>query len=253
MFKDPAGQVVPSVTTEQMRELDRIVVEDFGLGVLQMMEHAGRNLATAAMDMIAGDEQTVVVVAGAGGNGGGGLCAARHLHNHGASVTVVLDRAVSEFTGPAARQLRTLRFAGVELVAMADAQAAISSASLTIDALIGYGLRGPVQGVVAELIEICNAHAPKILSLDVPSGLDASVGTAHGRVVRPNRILTLALPKDGLGDPDVDLSELYLADIGIPVDAVRRLGIAFESPFRREWILRLTCTGEYSRPCREQR
>lgn len=253
MFKSPTGQMVPSVTAKQMRELDRIAVEDFGLSLLQMMENAGRSLAEAAMDMIPGAEPRVVVLAGGGGNGGGGLCAARHLHNRGLDVAVVLDRRVGDLDGAAARQMHTLGVAGLEPVAFKDAQVEISAADLVIDALIGYGLEGPVTGVAATLIEQCNANARAILSLDVPSGLDASVGTARGNVVRPDRILTLALPKEGLGDPHVDLSELYVADIGIPPAAVRRLGIDYASPFGRSSVMRLTCTGEYQRPCREQR
>ncbi|WP_394343418.1 NAD(P)H-hydrate epimerase, partial [Haloarcula sp. Atlit-7R] len=83
-----------------MREVDRVAVDTVSLGLLQMMEHAGRNLAEVARETVESTEGTetaengrIVVLAGNGGNGGGGICAARHLANGGIDVTVVLDRA----------------------------------------------------------------------------------------------------------------------------------------------------------------
>ncbi|HEV56444.1 MAG TPA: NAD(P)H-hydrate epimerase, partial [Phycisphaerales bacterium] len=89
-----------------MREVDRIAVEDFGLGILQMMENAGRNLAANVVEMLAGQDGEVTVLVGAGGNGGGGLCAARHLHNRGYKVNLALDRDASALGDAAANQLR---------------------------------------------------------------------------------------------------------------------------------------------------
>ena len=86
------GTFVPAVTADQMREVDRIAVEEFGLGILQMMENAGRNLAENVMGLLARTGGKVAIMAGSGGNGGGGLCSARHLHNRGFGVWLVLDR-----------------------------------------------------------------------------------------------------------------------------------------------------------------
>ncbi|RLM83512.1 NAD(P)H-hydrate epimerase, partial [Haloarcula sp. Atlit-7R] len=99
-FKTERGRVVSAVTADQMREVDRVAVDTVSLGLLQMMEHAGRNLAEVARETVESTEGTetaengrIVVLAGNGGNGGGGICAARHLANGGIDVTVVLDRA----------------------------------------------------------------------------------------------------------------------------------------------------------------
>lgn len=107
---------------------------------------------------------------------------------------------------------------------------------VVVDALIGYGLHGKPQGRTAELIDLCNQHATQILSPDVPSGLDATTGEAPGPVVRPDRTLTLALPKTGLQHVPGDL---YLADIGIPPKVYHRLGLSFESPFRQGYWVHL--------------
>ncbi|MGD2146619.1 MAG: NAD(P)H-hydrate epimerase [Anaerolineae bacterium] len=241
-FATRDGLAVPSVTAAQMREVDRIAVEDFGLGVLQMMENAGRNLAQNAMAMLATAQrpaeleraQWVTILAGSGGNGGGGLCCARHLHNRGLPVSVVLSKEAGDVIGPAAVQLQVLQTAGVEPVQADEAEEAIRRAALVIDALIGYSLRGAPSGRVAELIDLCNTHAERVLSLDLPSGLDATTGEAPGVLVQPERTLTLALPKTGLEDVR---GELYLADIGIPAQVYLGLGFHFEWPSRqRYWI-----------------
>jgi len=236
LFRTKESTVVPAVTAEQMREVDRIAVEEFGLTILQMMENAGRNLAENVMDMLGGARGEVTVLAGSGGNGGGGLCCARHLHNRGFQVWVVLSKEAKTLTGAARNQLHILRAAGVQPVAPSQAEDTIRHAQIVVDTLIGYSLRGTPRGRVAELIELCNQHATRVLSLDVPSGLDATTGKAPGPVVRPERTLTLALPKTGLQRVP---GELYLADIGIPPQVYRRLGLSFESPFGEHYWIRL--------------
>lgn len=108
MFRTEGGIVVPAVTAEQMREVDRSAVEEFGLSILQMMENAGRNLAENVLVMLDGAGGQITVLAGAGGNGGGGLCCARHLHNLGFKIQVVLSKDAATFTGAARSQLQIL-------------------------------------------------------------------------------------------------------------------------------------------------
>src|SRR5680860_504376 len=92
-FESDAGVVVPAITTDQMREVDRIAIEELGPNLYQMMENAGRNLALTVIERLGADWESlpIVVMAGTGGNGGGGICAARHLANRGADVTVVVS------------------------------------------------------------------------------------------------------------------------------------------------------------------
>jgi NAD(P)H-hydrate epimerase len=257
-FRTKDDIVVPAVTADQMLAVDRIAVEEFGLGILQMMENAGRNLALNVMDMLdrgkaspkpcpepfdfAQDKRgrresqrgEVTVLAGAGGNGGGGLCCARHLHNRGFKVWVMLDRDPRMLRGAAANQLNILQAAGLQSADPTQAGELMGRSQIVVDALIGYGLRGAPRGTTAELIELCNQHAARVLSLDVPSGLDATTGEASGPVVRPERTLTLALPKTGLQRV---LGDLYLADIGIPPEVFQRLGVPFQPPFEEKyWI-----------------
>ena len=108
-----------------------------------------------------------------------------------------------------------------------------------VDALIGYSLRGAPRGRAAELIDLCNVHAGRVLSMDVPSGLNATTGEGLGRVVRPDRTLTLALPKTGLASIS---GELYVADIGIPPEVYRPLGLSFEPFFQGRYWIRVVST-----------
>lgn len=249
-FRTSTGVPVPAVTAGQMREIDRIAVDDFGLSILQMMENAGRSLALSVMDMLGPDDARqgsppteqekpdrsagVVVLAGSGGNGGGGLCCARHLHNRGFRVRVVLSREPEELGAAAANQLRILRGAGVEPLPWGRAHEELRQSRLVVDALIGYSLRGAPRGRVAELIDFCNEQASPAISLDLPSGLDATTGEAPGVWVQSERILTLALPKTGLRRVP---GELFLADIGIPPEVYDAVGLRFRWPsLERYWI-----------------
>lgn len=246
-FRTEEGDGVPAVTAEEMREADRIAMEEFGLGMLQMMENAGRNVAQGVLSLLDGVTGDVTVLAGSGGNGGGGLCCARHLHNRGFKVRILLDGDESTLSDAATNQLRILRAAGVQPSDLSQASEFLRGSKLVVDALIGYGLRGAPRGETVKLIDLCNQHGKLILSLDVPSGLNATTGEAPGLVVRPNRTVTLALPKTGLKGAS---GHLYLADIGIPPQVFHRLGLSFESPFKRDCCIRLVSTQRDGSPTR---
>ena len=91
-FQTVDGIVVPAVTAPQMREVDRVAVEETGPNLFQMMENAGRSLAETAIEMLGARSQLsrILVLAGKGGNGGGGICAARHLANRGIHVALCM-------------------------------------------------------------------------------------------------------------------------------------------------------------------
>jgi NAD(P)H-hydrate epimerase len=225
---------VPAVTAEQMRELDRIATEETGPSLLQMMENAGRNMALLAMELMASHRRTarVVVLAGSGGNGGGGICSARHLSNHGVSVSLCLA-APDGLSEAAAVQRKIFRFTiGNEVK---PSELVNLESDLIIDALIGYGLKAGPHGTTAELIAWANKVNTPILSLDVPSGIEATTGRALGEFIRPTWTMTLALPKTGLLPQNS--AQLFLADIGIPGAAIRRLAPGYVSPYgKRFWV-----------------
>ena len=236
IFYTEGGIPVPALTENQMREVDRIAMQEFDLGVLQMMENAGRILAMHALDMSQEREGPVVILAGPGGNGGGGLCCARHLHNRGIDVTLFLSKDPEELGSAAASQFAVLSRAGIVPWRHQQAEQAIRTSGVVVDALLGYSLEGAPHGKAADLITLCNQQAWRVLSLDLPSGINATSGEGPGVYVRAERILTLALPKTGLQFVEADL---YLADIGIPPEVYRSIGIEFEPLFGTESWIRL--------------
>ena len=225
---------MPAVTSEQMREVDRVAIEETGPNLFQMMENAGRSLAAVVLER-AGGSPNVVVLAGSGGNGGGGICASRHLANRGVPVTVVVTDP-DRLDGVPATQLGVFRSTpGSE--ARPDAIAALRP-TLIVDAIIGYGLSGPPSGVSAQLIEWAAGSPVEVVSLDVPSGIDATTGEAPGAHVVADVTLTLDLSKTGLDVAAV--GRLLLADIGIPVEAHRRADVEVPSGvFGSRWVVEL--------------
>jgi len=230
-FRTPADRGVPAVTAAEMRNVDRVAVEDLGLELLQMMENAGRALAWHVRDVREGGR--VVVVAGNGGNGGGGLACARHLANRDVPVEIRLDRPTAELTGAAAHQHRILDGMGVPS-ADGDERLSESDGAVVVDALVGYGLDGSIRSPAKDYVDSMNRRSDPVVSLDVPSGIDATTGETLGSAVRPDRTVTLALPKTGLTTVS---GELFLADIGIPKTVYERLDIDYANPFgERDWI-----------------
>ncbi len=211
---------LPHLTTEQMIEVDRAMMEDVRIELIQMMENAGRNLAhLARIRFLAGHPQGkhVVVLAGTGGNGGGALVCARRLHTWGAQIQVVVTHPAENFPPVPAHQLETLQRMRVP-IAQAEAVNQVESPALIVDGLIGYHLRGAPRGTVADLIRWANMEHAPILALDVPSGVDTTTGTFFDPAIKATATMTLALPKAGLRAPGVEaqVGELYLADISVP-------------------------------------
>jgi NAD(P)H-hydrate epimerase len=233
----------PALTAAEMARIDKILIEELGLDVLQVMETAGRAVAHfARARFMAGDPRNkrVVVLAGPGGNGGDGLVAARYLHGWGARVDVLLSREQAGLSETAAHQAHVLDNLGVGLGAPRSGQT-LPRADLLIDALLGFGLRGDPSGPASALIRAANAHAAPILAVDVPSGLDATSGANYLPCVQATATLTLALPKSGLVIPSAGqaVGELHVADIGVPSAAYARLGLQVGPLFAQAEIIRL--------------
>ena len=244
MSQYPIGPI-PYLTTDQMREVDRAMIEDYHIELIQMMENAGRNLAHLARTrFLDGDPRgrRVVVLCGTGGNGGGGLVCARRLHNWGAAVQVVTTKPDADYRGVPAHQLDVLRRMRAPVVGAAQVEQ-LPAADLVVDAVIGYSLAGAPRGAAADLIRWANAHPAPILSLDAPSGIDTTTGVAHTPSIRATATMTLALPKEGLRAPSVAgaVGALYLADISVPpgLYAWPGLGLSVDAIFAQDDIVRL--------------
>jgi NAD(P)H-hydrate epimerase len=232
-FPAALASSIPAVTAEQMREVDRLAVEELGLLLIQMMENAGARLAELALRRF--QPEAVAVLCGRGGNGGGGLVAARHLANRGVRVGVTLGEDRSRVGDVPRHQLSILERMDVPIHPEPVA------AELVLDALIGYSLRGDPRGRTAELIRWANEQEAPVCSLDTPSGLDVTTGEPRTPCVRATATLTLALPKVGLARASSYVGELYLADISVPPFVYGRLGLGVpDDLFAGDSVLRLS-------------
>ncbi len=221
------------ISVSDMVEVDRLMVNEYGITLLQMMENAGRSLAATARRMLGWNTagQRVLVLVGKGNNGGGGLVAARHLANAWAQVTVALTAEPDELREVPGRQLGTLQRMGIDGSDRATSQDNLSvllpHTDLVLDALVGYSLSGAPREPVAGFIRAANAaHVPR-LSLDIPSGLDGDSGIPRDPCLRADATLTLAWPKTGLLTETAQpyVGELYLADISVPEPVYRAVGV----------------------------
>jgi NAD(P)H-hydrate epimerase len=226
-----------------MAEVDRIMVEERAVSLLQMMENAGRTLAVVARGTLGGDVdgRRIIVLAGSGGNGGGALAAARRLHAWGARPVVLTTRPHAAYAGAPGHQLRTLARMGVPVRA-AESPPEITRGELVLDGVLGYSLTGAPRGSAAALVSWANAGTEPVVALDTPSGLDVDSGRRHRPTVVAAATVTLPLPKPGLlaADAVAHVGRLYLADIGIPAEVFAAVGVDVGPVFSRSDLVRLT-------------
>jgi NAD(P)H-hydrate epimerase len=231
---------IPALTTSQMIEVDRLMVEVYDITLEQMMENAGRNLADLARQMLGGrlQDHRITVLCGGGNNGGGGMVAARHLHDMGARVGSVLASEPAKLKNVPARQWSIL-----QAMQRDYPDFDLESSALIVDALLGYGSKGNPRSPIKDWIERAEASGIPILSLDSPSGLDTTTGKPGQPCIHAKATMTLALPKSGLMALQAKgfVGELYLADIGVPPElyASPSLGLSIMPLFIEGPILRL--------------
>jgi NAD(P)H-hydrate epimerase len=231
-----------------MREIQRTAIEEFDLDILQLMENAGRSAARLALAMLGGRArgQRIVVLAGGGNNGAAGLCAARNLANWGFLVEPIFGTIEEDMSMPTRRQARILRASGVEEhhdrgTSEETLQDHLARAELVIDSLVGYGLQGPPTGIAAAATEMAVSCGRPILSLDVPTGVDATTGEVSGLAIRATTTLALDLPKQGLaanGCRDY-VGALFLSDLGVPRKVYDRFDLNVRGVFDEGGMVRL--------------
>jgi ADP-dependent NAD(P)H-hydrate dehydratase / NAD(P)H-hydrate epimerase len=230
-----------ALTAAEMREVDRVTTERYGILSLQLMEAAGRKIADAIWRIVAGrDNVRICVLCGKGNNGGDGLVAARYLKRASLTTRVLLFGKPKDVRGDAVANLARWRAAGkkIELiVSEADWERMwpeVSSATVIVDALLGTGLRGAATGVIARAVSDINRlshnatlpRPPLILSVDIPSGLPSDGDAPAGPVLSAHRTVTFTAPKVGqLISPNAAAcGALEIVRIGSPADLVEELG-----------------------------
>jgi NAD(P)H-hydrate epimerase len=201
---------------QQMRRIDRWAIDEQGVPSLQLMERAGQGVATT-VERICPDGP-VAVLCGKGNNGGDGLVVARLLRERGRTVNVIVLAEAQEMSADAQTNLAHLAGPAPQRLGGADASAALADAAVIVDALLGAGFAGAPRGAIAQAIEaIVDLSAP-VVSVDAPSGVDASSGEVHGIAVEATSTVTFHAAKPGLwiAPGKQRAGEVEVIDIGIP-------------------------------------
>lgn len=214
------------LTATEMRELDRQAIEEWQLPGVVLMENAGQATADQIEERFADLwPGPVLIVAGKGNNGGDGYVIARHLMNRGWDISVLILAANDAICGDARINLDVLTHSFAELYFAEDSDALFSvldvvdAPTLIVDALLGTGLCSGVKGLYAEVVNWINGAGVPVVSVDIPSGVDATTGQLHGPAVFAELTVTFAEAKVGhvLRPASDCVGDLAVVDIGIPI------------------------------------
>jgi NAD(P)H-hydrate epimerase len=209
----------PLYDAEGMRSVDRWAIEEKGVPSLELMEAAGRSVATAVAELVGAGP--VRVVCGKGNNAGDGLVAARHLAETGHEVEALLLWPGEELSGDAAANLERFPATRVDPDALDQR---LSASAAVVDAIFGTGFSGAPRDPAASAIEAVNRCGAPVVACDVASGIDASTGEAEGVAVEAAVTVSFHAAKLGhlIAPGKIHTGELHVAPIGIPEGAPGR-------------------------------
>jgi NAD(P)H-hydrate epimerase len=208
----------------QIRRVDDLAINHYGIPGPVLMENAGRN-ASALIRESYGPVGGAVVFCGPGNNGGDGCVIARHLHNAGWTVRVMVTGGEAQMSDDLRTNFRIIKAMGLEPQTATDKESQLAFArsiepdDVVIDALLGTGFQGEVRSPTAELIDAINAAAKRaVVAVDIPSGLDCDSGTPSNATIRADLTVTFVAKKTGLvaGTAGPYVGRLEVADIGAP-------------------------------------
>lgn len=224
----------PALSRAQLRELDRRAQDEGGVSIETLMENAGSAAAEEAQRMLESSGKpkpwNILILCGSGNNGGDGLAAARILNgwlnqgisNSGSSaaarVETIFLKPADRLEGAALKHFERFKQAGLSSRNVLDGAVSTRGYDLIIDAILGTGFDGALQEPLSRAIEAVNASGVPVLSIDIPSGLNADSGKAQGACIRAGKTVTFAAMKKGFLNPESRAwtGKIVLRDIGIP-------------------------------------
>jgi hydroxyethylthiazole kinase-like uncharacterized protein yjeF len=212
------------VSAAEMREIDRVTSEKFGVSSLTLMENAGSAVARFVLSEYP-QSKRIAVVCGKGNNGGDGFVAARKLREAEKEVRVLLMTDPVELRGDAAEMFRRMGFMPVVVATPEQLDSDIAQGALEVDlivdAILGTGFRPPVTGLLADAIERFNAQALPVVAVDIPSGADAdAVKAQDGPMARAHAIVTFTAARPAHVFSALTSGPTVIASIGSPPDAI---------------------------------
>lgn len=225
--------MIPLVSGSVMKAIDQKAIEIWGISGLVLMENAGRAVVDSIEEEVGSVEgKRFVIVCGKGNNGGDGFVITRHLLNRGAKVDCLLLGELSQLKGDARTNAVILQNAGItirETTKLDEISPIISTAPFIVDAIFGTGLSAPPTGIFAQTIQLINQSSAYVISVDLPSGLDADTGKVFEPTVKAHLTITMGIPKYGLilYQGKSFAGKLRIADIGIPKSLIEQQADTF--------------------------
>jgi ADP-dependent NAD(P)H-hydrate dehydratase / NAD(P)H-hydrate epimerase len=222
--REAVAPAMKIVTSDEMREIDRVTSARFGVPSLTLMENAGTAVAEFVRTQYPSAKR-FGVICGKGNNGGDGFVVARKLQESGKEVGVTLLASNSELKGDAAQMFAKLPVPAIAVRTKDELKrgpaSEIFETEILIDAILGTGFRPPVSGLYAEAIAALNASAATVVSVDIPSGADADVmGEQTGAVARSDAIVTFTAPRPAHIFGLLTSGPILVSPIGSPEEAV---------------------------------
>jgi NAD(P)H-hydrate epimerase len=226
----------PVLTRDQVRRVDALAIERYGMSGLVLMENAGRGAVDALLAFdpsllgeSSGTNAQVVILCGKGNNAGDGFVIARHLEIRGVAARVLLLAPPDELTGDALANYAILQHTDIPIVEVSrgplepQLDESASGATWLVDALLGTGATGEPREPFATAIRWMNAQPARRLAVDLPSGLDCDTGEPSAATVRADLTTTFVAAKPGFLTPQAKpyVGELRIIDIGVPPRLVR--------------------------------
>ncbi len=224
-------------TVEQMRNMDRQAIEEYGIAEDLLMENAGQAACTALQRLLPIAGKRVAIFCGTGNNGGDGLVLARKLHALTAEVRLWLLDDPARFQGAAGSNyaiVQRLNLTMKNISSADDLDQELARCDILVDAIFGTGLSRPVEGLHKQVIAQINRSGKPVLSLDIPSGVAGNSGQVLGTAVQATATVTFGLPKLGnfLHPGFTRCGQLYVSHISFPraLTEDSRLRVAINTP-----------------------
>lgn len=219
------------VTASQMKDIDRITIEEHNIPGVTLMEKAGLEVAKVVLDFVKANKlgKKVIILAGKGNNGGDALVTARYLKQWEFQVTVLVAALRGDISGEAKENLDKLEEYLTHILFNPQLQVIREilqedTYSLIVDGLLGTGIKGEVKGDLKDIIREINQTDIPVVAIDIPSGLDADEGLPLSEAVKAGVTVTMGLLKKGLViNQGLDYSgEIKIAEIGFPPDILEQ-------------------------------
>jgi len=244
-------QSEPYLTVKEINKVDHLASEKYGIPSLILMENAGRSVALETIKFLrllnhSITNSLIAVFCGGGKNGGDGFVSARYLYNYGYKIKVYLLKNPAQISGDILTNFTILKKIRIKTKIVSpnilpNLSLELKSANCIIDAIFGTGAKGKIENIYAQVIRLINQTNKPIISVDIPSGLDANTGfplpctravqglgeprkdfSLRGECIKARVTVTMGYPKKGFLNPEAKkfLGKVVVADIGYPRDIV---------------------------------